>query len=65
MLRTFKYVAKAVLLEEKDGEVVGEHTTEEAHLYSKAQVEKWLTLVDEFATAHTDKANNESKADNE
>lgn len=46
----FKYLAKAVILEkDESGEVVGEHTTEEIHLYTKSQVDRWLTLVDELS----------------
>lgn len=61
MLRPFKYVARAVLLEENGDEVIGEHTTEEVHLYSKSQVIQWLEIVDEF----TNKTNIDLKPDSE
>ena len=49
MLKPFKYIARVVYLEENNGEIVGEHTSEEVHLYSKSQISKWLEVVDEFA----------------
>ena len=56
----FKYIARAVVLERDDeGEVIAEHTTEEIHLFSKGQVERWLKLVDELTPNNTQQSNGE------
>lgn len=56
----FKYLARAVILErDESGEVINEHITDEITLYSKGQVEKWLTLVDELSPNNDQQTNTE------
>lgn len=49
-IKVLKYIAKAVYLEtDEKGDNLREHLSEEFSLYTKAQVEQWLQMVDEFA----------------
>lgn len=48
-LRVLKYVVQAVLLEEEDGNPVGERETEIVVVYNKDQLNDWLDLVDNTA----------------